>query len=360
MSQAVEVVRVTLKRRELTAQKVPALRKLFGLEKLPLAETTLELEIKGVSTAIASAIRRTITDEMPGRALQVPPDGFSFEDTTEPYMLPPFVNQRISLMRLRAQISPDIVESLELELDVANSGSSVLSVYSGDMKIAKGTLTEPLFNPTYKIAELQPGKRIVIRGIRITSGFGRDDAAYNVSCCGVNLPLDIEQFTKAEMCEEKGPAADWSGYKVSSLVANPRHHLVRVVLPATTAVEAESRVVLVDACSNIISRLRRIMGAISGSGELHGIRLTVAQLEGGLEQGTLLIPSETATIGAILTRTIFEAGVSCVSHTGALTVTVDFAGDVGTLIRKAIHDAISVFDTIMRGINDAPRTSGNH
>jgi hypothetical protein len=347
-----EVVRVSFARRELTAQKVPALRTLFGIDRLPLAETTLELELKGVPTAVASAIRRAITDEMPGRTLQVPPDGFSFEDTTDPYMLPPFVNQRISLIRLRAQISPDIIENLELELDVSNSSTSVLSVYAGDMKISKGTLTEPLFNPTYKLATLQPGKRIAIRGIRITTGFGRDDSAYNVACCGINRPLDIEEFTRAEMCEEKGVAADWSGYKVSSLVANPRHHLVRAILPATTAVEAESRVILIDACANIISRLRRVAGAIAGNAELHGIRMTVTQLEGGLTQGTLLIPSETATIGALLTRTIFEIGVSCVSYTGSITVTVDYAGDVGALIRKAIQDTIVVFETIQRGIND--------
>jgi hypothetical protein len=353
MTQPIEVVRVSLKRNELTAKNVPALRELFGLEKLPLAETVVELEIKGVSTAIASAIRRAVTDEMPGKALQVPPDGFSFDDTTDPYMLPPYVNQRVSLIRLRSQISPDIVEGLELELDVSNSSTSVLSVYAGDMKIVKGVLTEPLFNPTYKLATLQPGKRIVIRGIRITNGFGRDDAVYNVSCCGVNLPLDVEQFTHAEMCEEKGPAADWSGYKVSSLVANPRHHLVRTILPATTAVPAESRVILVDACANIVGRLRRIAGAVSGSAALHGIRLTIAQLEGGLSQGVLRIPSETATIGAVLTRTLFEAGVSCVSHTGSLVITVDYAGDVGALISKSIQDAIKVFDTIRDGIAQA-------
>jgi hypothetical protein len=220
------------------------------------------------------------------------------------------------------------------------------------LRIAKGVLTEPLFNPTYKIATLQPGKRIVIRGIRITSGYGRDDAIYNVACCGVNLPCDIPEYTRAEMCEEKGIAADWSGYKISSLVANPRHHLVRAILPATTAVESEARVVLVDACANIIARLRRIAGAITGGAELHGIRLTVARLEGGLSQGTLLIPGETSTIGAVLSRMIFEIGVSCVSYTGALSVTVDNVGDVGGLIRKSLQDAIVVFDTIQRGIND--------
>jgi len=157
------------------------------------------------------------------------------------------------------------------------------------------------------------------------------------------------------MREEKGVAADWSGYKVSSLVSRPRHHLVRGILPATAPIEAESRIVLIDACANVISRLRKILGAVSGN-ELHGIRLTVAQLDGGLSQGTLLVPGETATIGELLTRTIADMEkVAYVAHTASLSVTVNYAGDVAELIHKAIKAVIVTFEEIQAGISETRR-----
>lgn len=346
-----EVTRVTLVRKEIGENAKNNLRRMFGIPSLPLAETTFEIELANVPTAVASALRRAVTDEMQGYALQVPVNADAQAETTELYMLPPFVNQRITYIRLRSQIPPDIVDQLELELDVSNAEGGVpLSVYAGDMRIAKGSMPEPLFNPTTKIAVLQPGKRLVVRGIRISRGYGRDAAQYCVASCVINRPLDIEEYSDAEMREEKGIAADWSGYKVSSLVANPRRHLVRGILPATAAVEAESRTVLVDACANIVSRLRKILSAISG-GEPHGIRLTVAQLEGGVTQATLLIPGETATIGELLTRTTFElASVSNVTHTGSLVITLSCADDAAQLIRKAIGHSISTFEKIQRGI----------
>jgi hypothetical protein len=84
----VEVVRVGIERDELTAEKIPALRDLFRLERLPLAESRVEIEIRGVPTAVVNALRRVVTDEMPGFALQVPADGFDASETSEAFMLP--------------------------------------------------------------------------------------------------------------------------------------------------------------------------------------------------------------------------------------------------------------------------------
>jgi len=172
-----EVVRVSFARKGISTKAKAVLKRLFGIDELPLAETTFEVELKNVSTAVASALRRTVIDEMQGCALRVPPDGVSFAETTEQYMLPPFISQRISYIRLRSQISPDLIDNLELELDVSNAEGGVpLSVYAGDMRVTKGSMPEPLFNPTTKIAVLQPGKCLVIRGIHITRGYGRAEA----------------------------------------------------------------------------------------------------------------------------------------------------------------------------------------
>lgn len=79
----------------------------------------------------------------------------------------------------------------------------------------------PIFNPTTEIAVVMPGARLVIGGIYIKSGVGRDNAIYNNACCGSYTHLDLEQYSDAEMRKEGGAAVSQSGYKLSSLVANP-------------------------------------------------------------------------------------------------------------------------------------------
>ena len=98
------VVRIGIERTELTAERVPALRELFGLERLPLAASHVEIELAGVDAAAANALRRALADEQPGYALQVPEGGWDAEATTDRFMLPQFVCGRIALLRLRPQL----------------------------------------------------------------------------------------------------------------------------------------------------------------------------------------------------------------------------------------------------------------
>jgi len=366
----VEVVSVRLDRRPVTSEAVPELYELFKLRELPLAKTGVEIELRGVSTAVVNALRRAALDEMPGRALKVPPDGFSFELSTDPFMLPEFVGQRLASIPLRCQISPDTVAGARLQLDVTNHSATALSVYAGDLTFIGAAPREPLFNPTFRLATLCPGKRIVINGIYIDIGYGRDNATYNVVRRAALRHLDVAQHTDAEMREEYGkdgkrnPVADLSGYKVSCMVADPRHHVLRAVVPATSPAPAETRAVFADACANIRERLQLVAAAVeqagAPAGARHGIQYTVIQLEGGLTEGVLQVPGETYTIGELLKRTVFELepGISSVtslviSHENRLEVTIQHTDDVTKLLRAAIQRAIETFDTIRQGITDA-------
>lgn len=362
MAAVVQVVRVRVDRRPLA---VPELTELFGLAALPLAPSYVEIELKGVPTAYVNALRRAVTDEMPGRALAVPPGGFDTEATTETFMLPQFVNGRISCLRLRPQIPAETVANLRLALDVSNDTASVKSVYAGDLT---GGGPEPLFNPTTVLAELQPGKRIVIRGIYISTGYGRDNGVYNVACRAAYTHLDLPTHDDAEVRGRRdadaawsGSAADWSGYKVSSLVADPRHHLLTAVIPATTANAAEVRAVFADACANVVERLRLIATAVDrgeGGGAHRGVQYTVVALEGGLTEGILDVPGETHTIGELLKRATFETAPDIasiayriVSHENRLNFTLRHAGgDVTQILKRAIKEAIEIFNAIARGI----------
>ena len=370
---AVEVVRVKIERAELTAARVPALRALYGLERLPLARADVEIEIKGVPTAVVNALRRVAMDEMPGRILRVPEGGFDTVATTERVFLPQFVEGRISNIALRPQIADDVVAKLRLKLDVHNPSASNLTVYARDLEAAEGEMpSPPLFNPTTAIAVLEPGKRMVIRGIHISTGRGCDDGRYNVACRGVCRPLDLEQHGDAEMREEGGAACDLSGFKVSSLVANPRHHLVTASIPAATENLAEVRATFADACANIKERLRVIAAAIDhragapaagapAAGALRGVQYTVIELEGGLHEGNLQVPGETHTIGGLLRRTVFElapdvsnVAYEIVTQENRLVFSLRHTKDVTRIIAAAIRHSLATFDAIQRGIMEAP------
>jgi hypothetical protein len=360
-----EVVSVRLLRRPVTSEAVPELYELFKLRELPLAQTDVAIELKGVSTAVVNALRRTVLDEMPGRALRVPPDGFSFEQSTDPFMLPTFVIPRISHIPLRCQISPDIVAGARLRLNVTNRSATDLSVYSGDLEFEGTAPREPLFNPTFRLAVLGPGKQIVINGIHIAVGYGRDAGAFNVARRAVHMHLDLPQHTDAEMREEKGVAADLSGYKVSCMVADPRHHRLVATIPATSPAPAEARAVFADGCANIKERLRLIAAAVEQATTVapaarHGIQYTVIQLEGGLTEGVLQVPGETYTIGELLKRTVSDMvpEISCVTslvivHENRLVVSVRHTDDVTRILLAAIQRAIVIFDEIRQGITDA-------
>jgi DNA-directed RNA polymerase subunit L len=351
------VRRVSIARREL---RHPLLKSVFRLDRLPLANSEVEIEIEGVPTAVVNALRRTVLDEMVGHCLQVPDGGFDSRLTTDVFMLPQFVNDRVACVPLRPRIAADIVERLRLTLDVSNTTPEVLPFYTGDFKVAPGCgvkLTEPLFNPTFKLGFLQPGKRIVLRDVRIATGRGRDHGAFCVARRAAHRHLDLPEHTRAETHERGGVALDLSGYKVSSLVATPRHHVLRATVPATSANPAEVRAVFADACATVAARLLFVAAALDARDAADGVQYSVVVLDDGLSEGTLVVPGETPTIGELLRRAIYDATPEIayvsqivVDHENCLRVTVRHTGDVTRLLRDAVASSVETFSRLGKGI----------
>jgi hypothetical protein len=77
----VEVPRLSI--RTIAAKAEEELRELTGLSALPFVSAMVKMEIKGVPTAVANALRRVLCDEMRGRCLiasKAPTTTYSFED----------------------------------------------------------------------------------------------------------------------------------------------------------------------------------------------------------------------------------------------------------------------------------------
>lgn len=363
-SQPVSVL--SLKIGRLTVDVPDEMRELTGMPTLPFISVSVEIEIKGVPTAMANALRRVLCDEMKGRCLTVgkPP---SASGTTDPFMIDQFTMNRISMIALRARVSDDIVRTIRFAVHVTNDSSSVMTVFSGDLKVvAGGPLTDPIFDPTYEIAILQPGQVFRAEDIRIDEGVGRDFAAYQVCVRPYLRHLDLKEAPQRETHLAGGASVDSSGYAESSLVANPRHHVVGVTIPVVpdgaTGID-DVKTVLADACRNIKERLRLVQSTLENEGKgtsatsSTGVIFTLIDLEAGLSEGILRIKGETHTIGNLLARYIYETkpdvsfcAYRCVTHESEVRLTVRHGDDVPGIILRGVKQAYAVIDIIQRGI----------
>jgi DNA-directed RNA polymerase subunit L len=332
-----------------------AIQELYGIKKLPMAETEVEFDVEGIPLQMINGFRRALTDEMVGYALDVESTDYDHALSTDEFVLQEFIINRLSNIPLRAKIPPKIIETLVLYLDVTNDGTSVKKVYAGDLRISSGILTEQIFNPTFMLCRLNPGKRVVLRNIRIKSGYGRDHAKYMVGRRAMYEHLDIEQYSKDDMIKPGGKAVDESGYKISCMVANPMKHRFKVTFPATGENLDEVRSLLIDACINIKDRLKSVLLIMDQKNNMGGMSYTVVKLK-GLEEGIIQIPGETYTIGEIIKKYVYILnpdiviiGGKLIRHENKLEIKFTDTGDVTKLIVSAINYAINVISAMQKG-----------
>jgi hypothetical protein len=356
---------VSINRHEINSTNAPELKKLFDLDVLPLAVCRIDIEIKGVPTAVVNAIRRTAIDEVLGYALKIPADGFDVKLTTERFMTQQFLNTNINAIRLKTQIPTDVISTLRLGLDIENTGVKTKKVYSGDLYAIAGKLPADLYNPTIQIATVEPGMRLVINGIYISSGYGRDNANYNVACCARYSHLDLETYTPEELNLPGGIAVESCDYKLPSIITNPQHHLLTMVLPAVGRDTSVIHGVLSDVCLTIKEKFKLIAVSVrDDSASRGGIKLTVKQLLDGSNEGILQIPGESYTVGELLRRTVFdideaangvESGLNIVykviTRENMLSIKIIHPSqEIHEIITDAVEKIISTFDNIQQGV----------
>lgn len=330
----------------------------------PLAKEHHLVELEGVPAVVANAIRRVLKDELRGHCLTFLGNDLTREATTDPVMSDEdFILTRIRMIPLRPQIPEALVKTLRFDLDARNNTATVMAVYSGDLIVVGGALTEPLFNPTHEIASLQPGRTLLIKNIHIVEGFGSQDAAFIVAVRGVSRPLDLEEYPREATHGPVGVATVQSGYLESSLVANPRRHEITGWLPAVPAGGGDSVAVLVDACGAIMTRLRYIQGVLEGaSTTTHRAANAyfLVTLDGPRSKGVLGVRNETHTIGGLLSRSVYElmpdiayVGYTCVPHEKIMKFTVSHTvsepAEIAAIVTRAVKHAYGIFSKIMQG-----------
>ena len=165
-------------------------------------------------------------------------------------------------------------------------------------------------------------------------------------------------------------ASAQSGYRESSLVANPRHHVVSVVVPAAPRNSAAVKAIAIDACVNIKSRLRYIQGvlktaistgsAMEGRGYARSQAQFVVTAEENGAKAVLVVRNESSTIGNLLRRMLYElipgigyVGYTCTPHEREMRLTVVHSvggEDIGSIVLRAVKHAYTIFDTLQHKI----------
>lgn len=127
--------------------------------------------------AFANALRRTVTNECSAVALQLELDDII---TDEKFIL---VNQlaiRVGLIPIRQDIPPGTT----FTLDVKNpsTGTGKMHVYSRDLKLADGKeLKGDLFDGTFRLAWLRPGKSLKFAKVTVVKGCGYENAKFSLT-----------------------------------------------------------------------------------------------------------------------------------------------------------------------------------
>lgn len=353
-----ELISIHTNRTSISSTTIPDIKKIIGESALPLSNTYVTIEIKGIPTAYINAFRRTSTDEMIGYCLQIPNDN-DWKETTDKFMLPQFISQRMSLIPLKPNI--DDFSNIKYDLIVENLENKIKTVYSRDLKLVSGKLQEPIFNPTFKICQLQPGSKIAIKNIYIASGYGKDNIAFQRVRCAAYKHLDIEQYDTKETHEPNGRFTDFSGYKVSSMIANPEHHIYTGIITATNNNKAEIKSIFIDVCANIKGRLMYILSYIESTANnessSQGIEYSIFQLTEGTYECILQIANETHTIGELIKRTTFNLIPDIInvkyiilSHENKLRINIQYKEHITKILIKVLKYCLSIFDSIQKQI----------
>ena len=230
----------------------------------PLVQQELSFEISKVNSAVACAFQRTMTEELPGKYLNFDLDDVRPE-SNDPFMLPEFIQLGIRNLPLRYGAETQ-TPPIEFHIDARNDSAEVRTIYAGDLKTTRGgkpyQLSAPLFNPSHEIGFLQPGKMLLVQNIHMVESTGRIFCGAAVAVRGRMVPLDLEQIPREQTHVGFRGNAKKSGYVLSSQIATPSRFRVSVTIPAALRGSQAARKLPVEACNNILRRLRLVRGVV--------------------------------------------------------------------------------------------------
>ena len=158
----------------------------------------LTFEIAGVDNSVANAIRRTLVDEFPVKAMTATQTDF---ESTDPYHISEMILARIKMIPIMQNVPEDAI----FILDVENKTPVLRNVLSSEIKIKSGAAAKhTYFNETFVLFTLNPGKTTKIKEIKImkSPGFVPGNGMMAIASNVISLTRDQVPFNPYE--PEKG------------------------------------------------------------------------------------------------------------------------------------------------------------
>lgn len=143
---------------------------------LDCEEYKLSFILKNCDVSVANAIRRITLMELEILALD-----FEVEtiETNDKELITEDVKDRICLIKLNQNISPDSVFSLNFENLKINKDKMI--VRSGDLMQIEGKKDKKMFSSNSRLLKLMPGGRIYIPRIRVSKNIGNFHPKYSIT-----------------------------------------------------------------------------------------------------------------------------------------------------------------------------------
>ncbi len=232
----------------------------------------IKFRVSPVSNAVSSAIRRTVTCELPVRSMVCDRECIT---TTDVFIIPDMVMKRFKMIPIDQSVSMDAVFDLEVE----NTSSVEIDVKSSSLR-GRGMKHSP-FNHTYTLFTLKPEKSIKITGITVQEFYGYivGDGMCVLGYQGASTAVDVKPINVFDPHPDQISCRE-SNAQVWDIAFNTNG-----TMPAKD--------IVAFACDVIIERLKSVIGLLD-------------TIEYDNDIYTLIIPGESHTIGNLFMRTICD------------------------------------------------------
>lgn len=270
----------------------------------------ISFDILGINTSIANSIRRVVLDEIPNYALNTtsPYNCITITKDTDTKIIDDFITIKIRSIPIRYNINTEYINAI-WELNVINETSEPKNIFSGDLIIKNTKLPNNIFHKNILLCQLQPFKSLHIDNIKLENDIGRNNASFQVIKRSMSIPIDLEEYPLEETHLLGGSQVDYSGYKESNLVSDPKQFRLSGILNTVNTNNNSQtidtiKLIYINACKNIIERLNIILHSIKNNDNANIILKTEKKLDS--IYGCLKMFEENQTIGLLIHRFIFD------------------------------------------------------
>jgi len=259
-------------------------------ELLPLVAQELTFDLEGAPETFGNCFRCALIADLEGYYLTT--DEGALASDALSFCKPDYITQRLRLVPLRrGHPKPS---SLRFRLEVGNETDKTKTVYSGDLELTAGELTQPLFNNTIGLLDLQPGEKVVVEDITLARGRGKLNAAAAYAVRGFSRP-HREKLPHADVYGQPDGAGQRSGFATSSLTTPARGVTVGATFAAALPGSREGLRAPYEVATNLAGRLRTIKQVLNSDDSRAGSSWQVTE-NGGVAKGLLRLDEGVALV----------------------------------------------------------------